>query len=93
MNTETLIFFFSSSRLDLSHHGPLRPFKGAGVVADIQDATVKCLFLVKRRYVQNGFWVLPHAKIQTNSDLVSVEAMQWVLLYQSIGQGQMLLRT
>jgi hypothetical protein len=77
-----------NARLDTSHHGPPHPFKDAGVVADsltgIHNAMVKCLFIVNRICI-HGFLGVPTGKNPEDSNLASVEAMQWVLLCLSIG--------
>jgi hypothetical protein len=56
-----------NARLDTSHHGPPHPFKGARVVADtltgIQNAVVKCLFVLNRSCIHKGFYVSPQIKI------------------------------
>jgi hypothetical protein len=48
-----------NARLDTSHHGPPHPFKDTGVVVDsltgIQNAMVKCLFVVNRSYMHKDF--------------------------------------
>jgi hypothetical protein len=71
-------------RLDTSHHGPPHPFKDAGVVADsltgIHNAMVECLLVVNRSCIHKGFRG-SHSRIPSQ---VSVEAMQWVLLYLCI---------
>jgi hypothetical protein len=45
-------------RLDTSHHGPPRPFKDVGVVADsltgFHSVMVKCLLVVSRICVYKG---------------------------------------
>jgi hypothetical protein len=55
--------------LDTSYHGPPHPYKDAGVVADIltgiNNAMVKCLFIVNRSCIHKGFLVSPQVKIQT----------------------------
>jgi hypothetical protein len=67
------------------------PFKDAGAVADnltgIHNVIVKCFFVVNRSCMHNilGF---PTGKTQEDSNLASVEAMQWVLLYLSIGHDR-----
>jgi hypothetical protein len=62
-----------NSRLGKSHHGPPHPFKDAGVVADsltgIHNAMTQCLFVVNLE----------------DSNQADVVAVQWVLLYLSIG--------
>jgi hypothetical protein len=74
--------------LDTSHHGQSHPHKDAGVVADsvtgIHNAMGKCLFVVNRSCIHKGF-VVPIGKNPEDSSPASVEAMQWVLLYLSIG--------
>jgi hypothetical protein len=78
-----------NARLDTSHHGPPRPFKDARVVADsltgIHRAMVKCLFVVNRSCIHKGFQGVPTGKNPEDSNQASVEAMQCVLLYLSIG--------
>jgi hypothetical protein len=74
-----------SALFDTSHHGLLLPFKDAGVVADsltgIPNAMVRCLFIVNRSCIYKGFLGAPTGKNPEDSNLASVEAMQWVLLY------------
>jgi hypothetical protein len=78
-----------NARLDTSHHGPPHPFKDAGVAADgltgIHNAMVKCLFVVNRSCIHKGFYVSPQVENPEDSNLVSVKAMQCVLLYLPIG--------
>jgi hypothetical protein len=80
-----------SARLDTSHHGPPHPSKDAEAVSDsltgVHNAMVKCLFVVNRRCIHKGFRC-PQGKTPEDSDLVIVEALQWVLLYVSIGHGR-----
>jgi hypothetical protein len=80
-----------SARLDTSHHGPPHPLKDVGVVADsltgIPNAKVKCLFFVNRSCIHKGLCV-PTGKNPEDSNLVSVGAMQWVLLYPCIGHDR-----
>jgi hypothetical protein len=77
------------ARLDTSHYGPLHPFKNAGVVAfsltGTHNATVKYLFVANRRCKHGGFLGGPTGKNPEDSNLPILEAMQWVLLYLSIG--------
>jgi hypothetical protein len=65
-------------------NGPPNLFRDAVVVADsltgIHNAMVKCLFIVNRSCIYKSFLVSPQVKIQ-DSNLVSMEAMKWVLLY------------
>jgi hypothetical protein len=79
----------SSLLLDTSHHGPLHPFEDAGVVADSLTGIhhVKCLFFVNRSCIQRVLCV-PTGKNPEDSNPASVEAMQWVLLYLSIGRDR-----
>jgi hypothetical protein len=44
---------------------------------------VRCLFVVNRSRIHKGLGV-PTGKNPEDSNLASVEAMQWVLLYLSI---------
>jgi hypothetical protein len=46
---------------------------------------VKCLFVVNRSCIHKEFKVSPTGKNSEDSNLASVEAMQWALLYLSIG--------
>jgi hypothetical protein len=52
-----------SACLNMSHHGLPHLFKDARVVAyslaDIQNAMVRCLFIVNRSYKHKRFWVGP----------------------------------
>jgi hypothetical protein len=81
-----------NARLDTSHHGPPHPFNDAGAVADrstgIHSAMVKCLFAVNRSCIHRGFLGVPTGKNPEDSNPESVEAMQWVLVYLSIGHGR-----
>jgi hypothetical protein len=76
-----------SAYLDTSHHGPLHPRKDGGVVADsltgIHNAMLTCLFVVNRNC--KGFLGVPTGKNLEDSNLASVEVMQWGLLCLSIG--------
>jgi hypothetical protein len=80
-----------NAHLNTSHHGQPHPFKDAGVVADsltgIHNAMVKYLFVVNELHTQ-GFLGVPTGKNPDDSNLASVEAMQWVLLYLSIGHDR-----
>jgi hypothetical protein len=53
---------------DTSHYGPAYPFKDAEVDADsvtcLQDAKVKCVFVVNRIRRHKGFEVSPQVIIQ-----------------------------
>jgi hypothetical protein len=49
---------------------------------------VKCLLVVKRNCIYRCFQVSPTGKNPEDSNLASVEAMQWVLLYLSIGHDK-----
>jgi hypothetical protein len=68
--------------LDTSHRGPPHPFKCAGVVADrlkgIHIAMVKCPFTGNMSCIQKDFYV-SHTGKNPDSNLASVEAMQWVI--------------
>jgi hypothetical protein len=70
----------------------MHPSKDAGVVADsltsIHNAMVKCLFIVYRGCIHKCSQVTPQVKNAEDSNLASVEAMQWVLLYLSIGHDR-----
>jgi hypothetical protein len=82
-----------NARLDTSHHGPPHPYKDAGAVADsltgIHSAMVKCLSVVNRSCIDKGVQVFPQVKIQRIQICAwSVEAMQWVLLYLSVGHDR-----
>jgi hypothetical protein len=78
-----------NARLDTSDHGPPHAFKGAWVVVDcltgIHNAMVKCLFVVNRSCITQGSLSVPTGKNPKDSNLARVEAMQWVLLYLSVG--------
>jgi hypothetical protein len=78
-----------SARLDRSHHGP---FKDAGVVADvltgIRNAMVKCLFVDNRVCMRKVFLGVPAGTNPEDSNLMSLETMQWVLFYLSIGHDR-----
>jgi hypothetical protein len=49
---------------------------------------VKCLFVVNRSCIYEGFSGVPTGKNPEDLNLASVEAMQWVLLYLSIGHDK-----
>jgi hypothetical protein len=72
--------------LNLSRHGPPHAFKDAGVVANIltgiHSAMVKCLCCQQGLPTQ-GFLGVPTCKNPEDSNLVNVEAMQWVYLSNS----------
>jgi hypothetical protein len=80
-----------NARFDTSHHGPSHPRRDAGVVTDtltgIHNAMVKCLFVVNRSCIHRGLGV-PTGKNPEDSSQVSVEVMQWVLLYVPIGHDR-----
>jgi hypothetical protein len=62
------------------------PFKDAGAVADSLTgihSAMKRLFVINRSCIHKGVHVSPQVKIYRS--MASVEAMQWVLLYLSIG--------
>jgi hypothetical protein len=73
-----------SAHLDIFLHGLLHLFKDAGVVAGgltgIHNAVVKCLFVVSRSCIHR-FLCVPTGNNAEDSNLVSMKAMQWVLLY------------
>jgi hypothetical protein len=77
-----------NASLNTSYHGPPHPFKDAGVVADSlthpqRDGEVPLCCQQKLR--TQGYLGVPKGKNPEDSNLASVEAMQWVLLYLSIG--------
>jgi hypothetical protein len=72
-----------NARLGTSHHGPQHPFKDAGVVAD----SLTGIHNAEELHTYGGFGV-PTAKNPEDSNLASVETMQWVLLYLSIGHDR-----
>jgi hypothetical protein len=80
------------ARLHMSHHELTHSFKYAGVIADsltgIHSAMVKCFFVVNRSCIPQGFLGVPTRKNPEDSNLASVEAMKWVLLYLSIGHNR-----
>jgi hypothetical protein len=49
---------------------------------------VKCLFVVNRSCIHKGLWVSPTGKNPEDSNLASVEAIQWVVLYLSVGHDR-----
>jgi hypothetical protein len=56
-----------NARIDMSHHGLQQPFEDAGVLVEClthHNVMVKCLFVVTRSCIHNGFYVSPHVKIQ-----------------------------
>jgi hypothetical protein len=69
--------------LDMSHYGPLHLFKDASIVADSLDRHPQCSE-VPLHYQQElhaeGFLSIPTGRNPEDSNLASVEAMQWVLL-------------
>jgi hypothetical protein len=71
-----------NAHLDMSHHGLPRPFRDSWEVGDsltgIHNATVRCYFAVSRSCMLNP----------EDSDLATVKAMQWVLLYLSVGRDR-----
>jgi hypothetical protein len=77
-----------NARLETSHNGRQHPFKDPDVAKDgsagIQNAMVKCLFVVNRRCIHKRFLDIPTGKNPEDSNLNSVETMQWILLYLSI---------
>jgi hypothetical protein len=77
-----------NASLDASHHGPPHPYKDAGVVADsltgIHNAPVKC----QQELHTQGVLVVPTGKNPEDSNLASMEGMQWVLLCLSIGHDR-----
>jgi hypothetical protein len=77
----------SSACLDMSSHGLQHLFRDVRVVVDsltgIHSVTVKYLFVVNRSRI-HGFICVLSGKNPEDSNLASVEAMQWILLYGSI---------
>jgi hypothetical protein len=75
-----------NARLDTSHHGRPHPLKDSGAVADSLTGihSAMCLFVVNRNCIHKDLGV-PTRKNPEDSNLVGVEAMQWVLLYLSTG--------
>jgi hypothetical protein len=70
-----------------SHQGPPHPFKNSGVVADSlkhPQFDGKVSLRCQQEPQTQGFLGVPTGKNPKDSNLVSVEAMQWVLLYLSI---------
>jgi hypothetical protein len=49
---------------------------------------VKCLFVVNRSCIHNRVDVSSHVKNPEDSNVAGVKAMQWVLLYLSIGHDR-----
>jgi hypothetical protein len=76
-----------NARLDASHKGPLHLFKDAGVAADSPDRHPKCNGKLPVRCQQElhiqGFFCTPTGKNSEDSNLVSMKAMLWILLYLS----------
>jgi hypothetical protein len=72
-----------TARVDTSHHGPPHPFKDAGVVADILTGIHNATEAAYTRDLG-----VPTGKHPEDSNLASVEAMQWVLLHLSIGHDR-----
>jgi hypothetical protein len=73
-----------NARLDTSHHGPQHRFKDAGVVdrhPQYDEVSLRC----QQELHTQGVLGVPTGKNPEDSNLASVEAMQWVLLYLSIG--------
>jgi hypothetical protein len=81
-----------NASLDTIHHGLPHPLKDAGVVADsltgIHNAMVKCLFVIQQELHTQGYLDVPTGRNPDDSNLARVEAMQWVLLYLSIGKDR-----
>jgi hypothetical protein len=81
-----------NARHHTSHHGPPHPCKDAGAVVDsltgIHNAMVKCLFVGNRSCIHKGVYVSPTGTNQEDSNLTSVEVMQRVLLYLSVGRDK-----
>jgi hypothetical protein len=75
-----------NAHLDTFHHGLPHPFQDAWVAVN-SLASIKqwwCLFVVNRSCIYKGFQVPPTGKNPEDSNVVSIEVMQWVLLYLSI---------
>jgi hypothetical protein len=81
-----------NARLDTSRHGSPHTLKDAGVVpdslTDIHSAMVKCLFVVNRSCIHKGFLCVHTDKNPEDSNVASLEAMQWVLLCLSVGHDR-----
>jgi hypothetical protein len=73
--------------INMSHHGLLHPFKDPWVAVDsltgIHNAVAMCLFIINRSYKEMLLGV-PTGKYPADSNLMSMEAMQWIFLYLSI---------
>jgi hypothetical protein len=78
-----------NARLDTSHHESLHPLIDGGAIAvsltGIHSAMVKCLFLCQQELHTQWCSGVPTGKHPEDSSQASVEAMQLVLLYLSIG--------
>jgi hypothetical protein len=78
--------------LGRSHHRPPYPFKAAKVVAgsltDIHNAMVKCLFTINKSSLYKRDLSGPTSKNPEDLNLASVQAMQLVLFYLSIGHDR-----
>jgi hypothetical protein len=66
-----------NARLDMYHHGSPHPSKDAGVVPNsltgIRNVMAKCLFVVNKSCIHNGFYVFPTGKNAEHSNLESVD--------------------
>jgi hypothetical protein len=77
MSAQCYPMVFTAS-LDTSHDGPPNPSKLPGTC--IHNAMVKCLFVVNWRCIYTRVLGGPTGQNPADSILVSVEAMEWVLL-------------
>jgi hypothetical protein len=78
-----------NARLDTSHHGPPHPCKDTGVVSDSLDRHPQCdgavpLRCLQELHTQEEVFGVPTGTRPEDSSQVSVEAMQWILLYLSV---------
>jgi hypothetical protein len=77
-----------NARLDTSDLGPQHPFKDAEVVSGSLKGDGEVPLHCQQELHTQGFLGVPTGKNTEDSNPVSVEAMQWVLLYLSIGHDR-----
>jgi hypothetical protein len=78
-----------NARLDTSHHGSPHPSKTDSIITDNLARHSQChgevpLHCQQELHTQ-GFWRVSRGTNSEASNLASVQTMQWVLLYLSIG--------
>jgi hypothetical protein len=74
--------------LSMSYHGPLHPFRDAGVIVGsltgIHNAMVKCLFIINRICIHKGFFRCPHRLKSRGFKSAERGGQHWVHLCLSI---------